>query len=380
VTGDGGVAAPPVVTGDGGVAAPPVVTGDGGVAAPPVTTGVAANQGGSTGDGTGTPVSPGGTTGTTLAPVGTTVADGSTNPLQPSGQGVVGGVVFGVDGHPEWGGAYDNLTPQQQADAVKAMGLGVYQGDINAGSASQTQALLTATQNDGLQFLANIGAGPGAFTNAQDAYNQSFQEGAAEGQQFGSQIQLWQLGNEADAYAMSSPQNFQIAESEIQGLTAGLKSTDPTAKTIVNTTNQPTGIQFLQQLQADGVNWDITGFHTYTQNGDIADNSGDGTTLAAVAALGKPIYVTEFNGWSSPDGTTGPSAMPGNAQLITNSMSSIESVAKQYDIIGANAYELLNQPEIQGSEGQFGVLNADGSSTATSAAITAWMNSGGQVS
>ncbi len=305
-------------------------------------------------------------------------SDGTSNALQPSGEGVLGGVLWGVDGHPEWGGSYSNLTPQQQADAVKAMGLGIYQGDINSSSTAQTQALLNATQADGLQFLANIGASPNSFTSAQQAYNESYQEGAAEGQQFGSQIKLWQLGNEMDGFAESSPANFQIAQSEIQGLTDGLKSTDPTAQTIVNSTDQPTGIQFLQQLQADGVNWDITGFHSYTQNGDVAD-SGDGTTLAADAALGKPIYVTEFNGWSSSDGSTGPSALPGNDQLITNSMNSIKSVAQQYDIIGANMYELLNQPEISGSEGQFGVLNADGSPTVTSNAVTAYMNSGGQV-
>jgi hypothetical protein len=299
--------------------------------------------------------------------------------LQPSDQGVVGGVLFGVDGHPEWGGSYNNLTPQQQADAVKAMGLGTYQADINEYSTQQTQALLTATENDGLQFLANIGANPSSFSDAQTAYSQSFQEGATEGQDFGSQIKLFQLGNEMDGFAEQSPQNFQIAEAEIQGLTAGLKSTDAAAETIVNSTDTPTGIQFLNQLQADGVNWDITGFHSYTQNGDVAD-SGDQTTLASVAALGKPIYITEFNGWTSSDGATGPAGLPGNAQLITNSMNSIESVAQQYNIIGANVYELLDQPEISGSESGYGVLNADGSSTATSDAITAWMSSGGQTS
>ncbi|CAM6001829.1 unnamed protein product [Sphagnum balticum] len=149
-----------------------------------------------------------------------------------------------------------------------------------------------------------------------------------------------------DSWAESSPANFQIAQSELQRLNAGLLSTAPNAETIVNSTNQSTAMPFLQQLQTDGVNWDITGYHAYTVDGNIY-GADPGETLSNAASLGKPIYITEFN-----------------------------SVAQQYDIIGANAYELCNQPENGASpESQFRVLNSSGGTTETSDAITAWMNS-----
>jgi hypothetical protein len=312
--------------------------------------------------------------GTTDANTGVSNVSGSANTDASTGLGTINGVAIGIDGHSDWTGTYANFTPQQTLDQVKSMGLGTYQTDLNPDDPTLTQQVIDAAQKDNIQVIGSIGPdNPQSYSSASQLYTDSFDDAAKMGAQFGSGIKLWQLGNEMDTWATSSPQNMQLAEAEISGLTAGLKSTDPTAQTMVNSTNGETGIQFLNQLQADGINWNVTGYHAYTQAGDVADAGQGGTTLADDAALGKPIYVNELNGWTSANGDQGPSALPGNAQLITNSLDSVLSVAKQDNIIGVNVYELLNTPEISGSEGQFGVLNADGSPTATSEAITQYM-------
>ncbi len=61
-------------------------------------------------------------------------------------------------------------------------------------------------------------------------------------------------------------------------------------------------------------------------------------------------------------------------------MDDIVANAQQYNIIGANVYELLDQPEYQSragkaSEAEYGVYTTTGGDTDTSRAIQKWMDS-----
>jgi hypothetical protein len=284
-----------------------------------------------------------------------------------------------VNGHPTWGGSsYQNLSADEQMKKVKSLGLGTYAIDFNSGNAAQDNEFLDAAERNGVNVQVNIGVDRNKFSGYDDAYQAAYKEGAAVAKQINGRAQYFQLDNELDAFVDPGhtgnidPQKYQIALGIIKGLQEGVKSADPNAKTIVNTTEAPSGIAFLKKALGDGADWDVTGYHWYSADGnDITTTggagNGGGTTLQNVHDLGKPIWITEFNG--QPSGNAGPSAAGNNSQILAGQIAGIKANAQKYNIIGANVHELLAEPERSGAESQYGILTNTGGDTAASAAI-----------
>jgi hypothetical protein len=300
-----------------------------------------------------------------------------------------GGVQFGVNGRPTWqGSSYQKLSPDEQMKKVKGMGLSTYAIDLNSQNNSQDQELLSAAQRNGVQIQGNIGIDRNSVHSFDDAYAKAKAEGAAIGKQAGGKVKYFQLDNELDHFVdpegdgTMDPQKYQIALGIVKGLSDGLKSTDPGAKTIVNSTQAPSGLPFLKQLQKDGVDWDVTGYHWYSQtDGNDIETSGStqnggGTTVANVAKeLGKPIWLTEFNGGANGSGPT--ANRQKNAGIISNQIKDILQHASEYGIIGANVHELMDEPELGSSESQYGMLDGNGNDTPSSLAIKQMLASNG---
>jgi Ca2+-binding RTX toxin-like protein len=174
----------------------------------------------------------------------------------------------------------------------------------------------------------------------------------------------WEAGNELDLYALKpgatgqSPSDYDdtrysLARGAITGLLDGIHSADPTAKVAVNTTGIDFG--FLQRLANDGVHWDITSEHYYAAPGATDLMTGAQTLFGTLAQFQHPILLTEFNqqqgSYSSPST---------QVATVESMMQAVTAVATQDDIIGAYFYELLDQPEISGAEGHFGLASASG--------------------
>jgi hypothetical protein len=300
------------------------------------------------------------------------------------GIGTVNGVEFGVNARPTWGNSsYQKLSLDDQMQKVKSMGLGTYAFDLKSGNAKQDLEILNAADRNGVKVQANLGMDRNSFKNFDDAYAAAKAEGQKSGKLYGDRVSSFQLDNELDAWVYPNgsttpdPQRLKVAEGIIKGLHDGLKETAPDIKTIVNTTQAPSGISLLKQFQKDGLDWDVTGFHWYSGNGtDITTSggtgNGGGTTLGNVSALGKPIAITEFNG--TPQNGQGPTAnRSANANIVSNQMKDIIANAKKYNIISANVHELMDEPELDAVEGNFGMLDPNGNPTVSSNSVAAVM-------
>jgi hypothetical protein len=89
----------------------------------------------------------------------------------------------------------------------------------------------------------------------------------------------------------------------------------------------------------------------------------------------KPIWITEFDK-SSITPNLGPSSDPREqARALRAALSEIAADAERYGVIGADIYELLDEPELlnnpnlKPSQSQFGILDAQGRPTAASVAV-----------
>jgi hypothetical protein len=104
------------------------------------------------------------------------------------------------------------------------------------------------------------------------------------------------------------------------------------------------------------VNWDITAWHWYSNQGDMTHacgGSGCYDMLSVLHSFGKPIWINEFG--VRPDfGSDQQIAtyMAGNTM-----MAQFQSVASKYNIQSIQAFELYDD-----SEGAFGLLRGDGKS------------------
>ena len=88
----------------------------------------------------------------------------------------------------------------------------------------------------------------------------------------------------------------------------------------------------------------------------------------------KPIWITEFDK-SSTSPTIGPNADPrAQGQALKVALNEIVAAAEENEIVGADIYELLDQPEllkpnVQPCQAQFGILDSHGDPTYASEAV-----------
>jgi GH35 family endo-1,4-beta-xylanase len=160
---------------------------------------------------------------------------------------------------------------------------------------------------------------------------------------------------------------------------AGLHDGSPPSRSIVETTQRTrasldTG--FLERLMNDGVRFDFVGYHYYTHNGRVPTAADGVNSLQALhTEFHKPIWITEFDqSASGPD--RGPNADPAaQAVALTTALHEITANAARYDVVNADIYELLDQPELlnnphnRPAQAQFGIFDGQGGYTAAATAV-----------
>ena len=189
------------------------------------------------------------------------------------------------------------------------------------------------------------------------------------------------------APAAYDPEKYAIVRGLIKGMLAGLHEGSPSSRSIVQTSqdgrNPDSG--FLQKLIRDGVDFDITGFHYYSQDGHV-QRAKDGRSALQILhdQFHKPIWITEF-GRQAYNRDAGPSTNPKEqGAALTAALHEIAADASKYDVIGADIYELLDQPDLLTRPearfdakkfANFGILDSEGRLTDASMAVQRFLRS-----
>ena len=294
--------------------------------------------------------------------------------------GTTGSIFYGMNGHITNGGVYDNTPYATQLSQLQDLGVKIFRNDVyNLASAKVLATVAKQFAAGGVQVYPVMLLGLG-FDNEQDAYNAGFTMGQQTAQTY--KYAYYEVANELDSAALAgnydgniwwqySNQPFTIARGVMRGMIAGVKSVDSSAKIIVDGTWMH--VAFFQMLldgsQPDGthghptVNWDITAWHWYSDQGDITNacgGSGCQDILGTISSFGRPVWINEYGvrpEYGSNDAIA--SYLTGNLM-----MQQYYTQASKYNIQSIQAFELYDS-----QEGNYGMLQSDG--TTKKAAYTA---------
>lgn len=302
-------------------------------------------------------------------------------------------VDFGVNGHPLNAGSYSNLPLEQQVSLLKTLGFKTYRVNINPAHTekfARLSELILLAEREHIRVLPVIILPPKQYSDENTAYEAAKDAGYKLVRQFDTKVSVWELGNEYDLYCAKNnangasvtdydPARYAVVRGLIRGMLAGLHEASPSSRSIVQTTQRtPTALDsgFLLRLIQDGIAFDITGYHYYSRDGRVR-TAGDGTNSLQVLhdTFHKPIWITEFDK-SSITPRLGPSSNPREqAEALKAALREIAADADRYGVIGADIYELLdepallNNPDVKACQAQFGILDAQGRSTDASVAV-----------
>lgn len=281
-----------------------------------------------------------------------------------------------MNGHNNEGGAYDISSPAVQLAQLQDLGVKYYRNEVySQGTANKLANIAAMMDAGGVTVYPVLLMDYRLFANETQAYNAGF----ALGQQTATsrRYPYYEVTNEIEAEALSGnvdgvyPQQydtgtFRIVRGIIRGMIAGIKSVDTSGKIILG---GGTWLHygFAQMLAAgmepDGsinhpvVDWDITAWHWYSEQGDITNacgGTGCHNVLQALKAFGKPIWLNEI-GVRPNYGSDQAIA----AYLTGNTMmAQFVALASTYDIESVQTYELYDDPV--GGEGNYGLLKNDG--------------------
>ncbi|SPB16721.1 hypothetical protein NOV72_03920 [Caballeronia novacaledonica] len=284
---------------------------------------------------------------------------------------------YGVNGHNNEGGAYDISSPALQLSQLQDLGVKLYRNEVySQGTANKLAGIAQTMAAGGITVYPVMLMSIDTFNDETEAYDVGF----ALGQQTATsrRYPYYEVTNEMEAQLLIGnvdgiyPQQFDIVKFRIlrgviRGMIAGIKSVDTSGKIVMG---GGTWLHYgFQQMLAAGmepdgtvghpvVDWDITAWHWYSEQGDITNACG-GTgchdVLADLKALGKPIWINEF-GVRPNYGTDQQIA----AYLVGNRMmAQFVALASTYDIESIQAYELYDDDPVHG-EGAYGLLKFDG--------------------
>jgi hypothetical protein len=171
------------------------------------------------------------------------------------------------------------------------------------------------------------------------------------------QIEVWELGNELENYAILQPcetmddgrkypcewgpaggvtaleyygPRYAKVAAVLGGLAEGVRAASATAKRAIGSAGWG-HLGIFERLKQDGIPWEITVWHWY--DGDPEPS------FKALAQYGKPIWVTEVNHpfGSQRDGEDG------QARGLAEKMALLRKLAPTYGIQAAHVYELLDE-------------------------------------
>lgn len=268
---------------------------------------------------------------------------------------------WGVNGHPLTQQAYKYRTLNDQIQLLKDLGVGYYRIDvpINAEGKARNEPyfleLLEKLKAAGVKpmpalFPSGIG---GAESDSISIYNKYFSVGEKFINRYGGHLDVLEVGNEWDLKLMkknarndgrkaSHYQTHLIGKQMwmLAGIIDGMKKRKSTLRVSMSLTW--VHWYYLDILKQYAINYDIIGYHWYSNMGNITKAVGPyGNFLPKIAErYNKEIWITEFNTYRGNK----------NASFYkqdTYIKSSLTDIINQRLVKGFFIYELFDQPDLK---------------------------------
>lgn len=275
---------------------------------------------------------------------------------------ILSGTAFqwGINGHPFTQHDYRQSTWKQQFLLLKDLGVNVYRIDmplISNGLARNDRMVVDFF--DGLADI-NVKPMPVVFPSEKkglkdslDAYETYFSQGKSFAERYGDWIEVMEVGNEWDVRAMNANRNVDGMRKShydkslsrevmwiLKGFIDGVKAVKP--KMSISVSLIWTHLYYLDMLAYHGVDYDIIGYHWYSNMGNLFDvRPPYGDLLGKVKnKYKKEIWVTELN---TKEGTRKIDEEEQEKYLRIN----LEQLLEQGIINGFFIYELFDQPALE---------------------------------
>lgn len=280
------------------------------------------------------------------------------------------GFMLGVNGH--LGDAPYMQTPaNKQVQLLNEMGMKWYRINIQTNpdftirSEGRFLALYQAASEKGVSLL------PVLYTRTLDldkteaeSYKSGWELGANFAAKYGGYFTYYDLGNDLELALLTKNKTGQSQEhydrrktnvtaAYLKGMDEGIKSKDPTAKTMISAGWIHYG--FIRMCDWYGVKFDVVAYHWYSDMEGLAPkapyNIPDITKKLASLFPNKPIWFTEFN-YRYKEAASATYEAEQNT-FVSNF---IQKCKRTPQVQALLIYELFNEPYKRADEGEFGLI------------------------
>ncbi|MGU3496010.1 glycosyl hydrolase [Xanthobacteraceae bacterium A53D] len=280
-------------------------------------------------------------------------------------------LIWGATGHPLV--SYSGVSIETQLDLVHSLGMGSYRVDVyRPGELERLSKIVEAGKLRGVEILpVLIPLVDYAQQSEAELYAAGYDLAHLYVSALGTQVAVWELGNEAEIYALIRPcemrddgtkypcewgiaggvgvldyygPRYVKVAAMLRGLSEGARAANPTVRRAMGTAGWG-HLGFFERIKADGIAWDITVWHMYGGDPEKA--------LKVLAKYGKPIWITELN---HPLGSQ--KGEQAQADGLKEQMIRLRQLQEPYGIEAAHIYELLDEPYWEPSyEAYMGLVN-----------------------
>jgi hypothetical protein len=280
-------------------------------------------------------------------------------------------MVIGAGGHSISQIPYNQKPHKEEFDLLKSIGLTCYRSPEfgGIGDAARFTEFCDQSFRAGIEELVIINPDPLKYAGGKEAYEFGFKLGKdAAATLKKHHIKYYDAGNEYDNRCILHDNNsaadydsLRFAKcSEMQrGIIEGVHASDPKAKVVLQ--SRPS---YLKCAWDAGLRWDISGIHEYDK--DIL-TCYNGEVKNIHEWFGKPIWITEFNGWSNKL-----SEVQMAEWLMTN-FNKWKPVAAEYNIQRVFLYELYDQDSYDPPENKQGICKSNGAFKPSADSLKAWI-------
>lgn len=222
------------------------------------------------------------------------------------------GLVFGINGHPLMQAAYSYqaAAADEQFELLRKLGVRWYRVDVVPDSTGLVDGtvvdLARAAKRRGINLLPVLTVRPQPAVTAVAAYAEGLAIGRGFASRYGSWFSHIEAGNELDTWPLGSGRggdgstlsqynsdSLAVVTAFLRGLARGIKTAAPEVQVIINSAGWRHWA-FFAALERDTVDYDIVGYHWFSDMGDIDQPVDSGmSVLDHLNRLGKDIWMTE---------------------------------------------------------------------------------------
>lgn len=283
--------------------------------------------------------------------------------------------IWGINGHPFTQQAYNKRTWAEQLSFLKDLKVDYYRIDVplaNTGRSKNEAAFYAfVRQLKSIDVKPMPAVFPRIDTTVIDSlntYNLYYEQGKTFAKEYGDLIDVVEVGNEWETKLIKSRKldgtrasHYDLVKAKkrmwlLQGFINGMKTVKSSLR--VSISLGWTHWYYLELLEKHHVNYDIIGYHWYSDMGDITNaRKPYGDFLPTLKEkYRKEIWVTEFNTHAG----TVKHSFASQKDYIAKS---IERILKHKVISGLFIYELFDQPALKPrypDEPNYGLIYMEG--------------------